>query len=62
MFEQGGAMDAANELRHEGQKMATPTQTILSPEAFENPAVATNLFDIPSFFEEMVISPCTKVI
>ncbi|OKL58576.1 hypothetical protein UA08_06004 [Talaromyces atroroseus] len=56
MFEQAGAIDAANEVRRDGERIAVLTQTVLSPEAFENPAgdmPLPALFDIPSFFGEM---------
>ncbi|RAO64684.1 uncharacterized protein BHQ10_000696 [Talaromyces amestolkiae] len=55
MFEQAGAIDAANELRTDGERLAALTQTVVSPEVFTNSeAPFPTLFDIPSFFDEMV--------
>jgi hypothetical protein len=57
LFEQAGAIDAANEVRRDGDRVAALTQTVLSPEEYENPVEDTPLpalFDIPSFFGEMV--------
>lgn len=57
MFEQAGAIDAANEIRRDGDRVAALTQTVLSPEVVENPVADTQLpilFDIPSIFDEMV--------
>jgi hypothetical protein len=55
MFEQAGAIDAANELRIDGEKLAALTRTVVSPEIFTNSETPfPTLFDIPSFFDEMV--------
>lgn len=55
MFEQAGAIDAANELRIDGEKLAALTRTVVSPEVFTNSETPfPTLFDIPSFFDEMV--------
>ncbi|KUL85970.1 hypothetical protein ZTR_06494 [Talaromyces verruculosus] len=55
MFEQAGAIDAANELRIDGEKLAALTQTVVSPEVFNNLETPfPTLFDIPSFFDEMI--------
>lgn len=57
MFQQGGSLDAANELRQGVDRIGALTQTVLSPESLENPGaeIPPNvLFDIPSFIDEMV--------
>jgi hypothetical protein len=55
MFEQAGAIDAANELRIDGERLAALTQTVVSPEVYTSSETRfPMLFDIPSFFDEMV--------
>lgn len=57
MFQQGGSLDAANELRQSVDRIGALTQTALSPESLENPGAEIPLnvlFDIPSFIDEMV--------
>ncbi|CAI7604995.1 unnamed protein product [Penicillium discolor] len=56
MFQQGGSLDAANELRQSVDRIGALTQTALSPESLENPGAEIPLnvlFDIPSFIDEM---------
>ncbi|CAI7636475.1 unnamed protein product [Penicillium glandicola] len=58
MFQEAGALDAANELRQSVDRIAAATQTVLSPEAeaLENPGIEiplNRLFDIPNFIDEM---------
>ncbi|OQD97180.1 hypothetical protein PENSOL_c013G06366 [Penicillium solitum] len=56
MFQQGGSLDAANELRQGVDRIGALTQTVLSPESLENPGAEIPLnvlFDIPSFIDEM---------
>jgi hypothetical protein len=57
IFEEGGAQDTANELRRDSDRIAVLTQTVLTPRAIQNPSgyvTLSELFDIPSFIEEMV--------
>ncbi|KAM0806807.1 putative Transcription factor domain-containing protein [Seiridium cardinale] len=57
MFEQAGAVDAANDIRREQDRLAMMTNTILSPEVLENGQAERDvnaLFDIPSFWDEAV--------
>lgn len=57
MFEQAGAVEAANNIRHEQDRLAMMTNTVLSPEVLEHGAAereANALFDIPSFWDEAV--------
>lgn len=54
MFEQAGAIDAANELRADGERLAALTRTVVSPEVLTSETPFPTLFDIPSFFDEMV--------
>ncbi|KAL2825076.1 hypothetical protein BDW59DRAFT_76583 [Aspergillus cavernicola] len=56
MFEEAGATDAAREVRREQKRMASLTQTVLTPTEDTNsvPDPATidgNLFDIPNFLD-----------
>lgn len=56
MFQQRGALDAANELRQGVDRIGALTQMALSPGLLENPGAEIHLnvlFDIPSFIDEM---------
>lgn len=56
MFEEG-AQDTANDLRRDSDRIAALTQTVLTPRVNQNPngdITLSELFDIPSFIEEMV--------
>jgi hypothetical protein len=59
IFEEGGAQDTANELRRDSDRIAALTQTVLSRRAIQSSdgdIPLSELFDIPSFIEEMVIN------
>ncbi|KAJ5438499.1 uncharacterized protein N7458_009497 [Penicillium daleae] len=56
IFEEGGAQDTANELRRDSDRIAALTQTVLSRRAIQSSdgdIPLSELFDIPSFIEEM---------
>ncbi|KAJ5578606.1 uncharacterized protein N7459_007570 [Penicillium hispanicum] len=56
MFAEAGAQDTANELRRDINRMAALTQTVLSPRVVQDSSgdvPLSELFDIPSFMEEM---------
>ncbi|CAI7567171.1 unnamed protein product [Penicillium pancosmium] len=56
MFDEGGAQDTANELRRDRDRIAALTQTVLTPRTIQNPSgniPLGELFDIPSFIEDM---------
>lgn len=57
IFDEGGAQDTANELRRDRDRIAALTQTVLTPRTIQNPSgdiPLGELFDIPSFIEDMV--------
>ena len=59
MFEEAGALEAANDLRREQERIALATQTILSPLEVEGSILPEDaddavLFDIPSFLDAAV--------
>lgn len=59
IFEEAGALEAANELRREQERVALATQTILSPLEVGGSMLPTDtddtiLFDIPNFLDAAV--------
>jgi hypothetical protein len=60
MFEQAGAVDAANDMRQELERLATLTETYMSPEthgSLEAGIPVDGLFDIPNFLDQAVSYP-----
>lgn len=60
MYEEAGAIEAAQDIRREEEKLARMTNTVLSPEILEDAESrreSNPLFDIPSFLNEAVRNP-----